>query len=369
MWIQLLNTQREDSISIKERNLALRVLGCINLDGNKVIEIVSSYENCLFAYSLKGILIQNGAKKVYITYTNGPIEKEINKGYRKYLDARIDFYKKRIAEGFLRITILSPFPMPIAKSDEVSLYQEHVGELSFLSEYLLHAQRCMIVKPNPIWALKLGISLDRLWDICELYYQYESILDSKLNKINSLGLSKLCFKTDEGTDVSFSLVPNSVFTGKVLNENGDKFQANLPCLEVYTAPLKFGVNGKIVFTKPLYYRGNKYANYSITLKGGKIIDNEGLDDILKLDESLSYIGEVALCPYMEGYYFCSLLDENSGCHIALGNAYPYGISDESLINHSNYHIDLVFGSNSLSCHGIDNSGNVIDIFKNGKVVL
>lgn len=366
----MLNTQRKDSISSKERKLALRVLGCLDLSGKKVAEIVISYENNLFAFILKGILIDAGLKKVYITYTNGPIiEKEINNGYREYLDARIDFYKKRIAEEFVRVTVLSPFPMPIALSDEVALYQKHIGELSFINEYLLHAERCMIVKPNPLWACKLGLSLEELWDKVDLFYQYESILDSKLDKINSLSLNKLHFKTKEGTDCEFSLVKDSYFTGKVLHENGKYFQANLPCLEIYTAPLKYGVEGKIVFTKPLFYKGQRYDNYSITLRGGKVVESEGISEILLMDESLSYIGEVALCPYMEGFYLCSILDENSGCHIALGNSYPYGISDTSLTNHSMYHIDLVFGSNSLDCYGIDSDGNIHWIFKDGKVVL
>lgn len=366
----LSHTQREDLISNREYKLALRVVEeFLDLEGISSIEILSNYESKDFSNILMKLLLEQGVMKVFITYTNGEITLEINRGYRKYLDERISFYKERISEKFVRITVLSPFPLPVVLTDEVIAYQKHLSELSFLNDYLINSQRLMIVKPNQIWARKLNMQVEELWDKVEEFYDSKDSYDSIKDKLNDYHLKKIYFKSDEGTDVSFELTKDFTFNGKKIEWNGKCFQANAPSLEIFTAPKKYSGEGKIVFTKPLYYHGKILNDMEITLHEGKVISNKNLDYILNMDESLSYIGEVALCPFKEGYFYSTILDENSGSHIALGNAYPYGIKDTSMINHSMYHIDLVFGSSSLMVYGEDIGGNIIPIMKDGKLCI
>lgn len=364
--IQLLTTQREDLILNKEYELALKVVEeYYDFSDTKSAEILVSFEEKDFAKTLEELLIAYGVGKVYITYTNGIVCEEINRGYRQYLDDRISFYKERISEGFVRITILSPFPLPVAITSEISEYQKHLGELSFLQEYLIKSPRIMIVKPNALWARKLNLTLLELWDKINEFYNSDESYDEILDILNNYHFHKLHFESSEGTNVTFTLTDDFKFTGKRINFNGKSFQANAPSLEIFTAPKKYSGDGKIVFTKPLCYHGKIFTDMEITLHNGKVVENKNLDYILGLDESLSYIGEIALCPFKEGYFLSTIVDENSGCHIALGNAYPYGISDIDSINHSIYHIDLVFGSSSLNVDGILDDGTIIPIIKDG----
>lgn len=364
----LSHTQKEDLNWIREDQLSdLIVNKYLDLKNITSIEIVSSYENEGFVLMLKAKLFIYGIKNVYVTYRNGPIFDEIEKYKEGYLDNRIEFYKKRIEEKFVRITLVSPFSLPIPLTKYVSYYRQNLDKLSFLSDYLVDSERLMIVKPNQSFARYLGISLDSLWD--KVLRMQENNLDSKLDIINSLHLKEIHFKSDEGTNCSISLNPEHPFIGNVLELHGYKFHPNVPSKEIYTSPNKYGSNGKIVFTKPLFYQNECIYNIEITLHDGYIIENKNLDFLLSKDESLRYLGEVALCDFSDDYFCCPLLDENTGSHIAIGKAYPYYIKDTSKINHSFTHIDLIFGSNSLSADGITIDDKIIPIMRMGKVIL
>ena len=352
----------------REYKLALRVVSeYYDFSRSKSVEILCSYENNDFAKILMERLAEIGVRNIFITNTNGVICEEINSGYRKYLDDRISFYKERISEEFIRITILSPFFLLLVITDEISEYQNHLGELSFVNDYLIDSPRIMIVKPNQLWARKLGLTIEELWDKVEAFYDSLDSYDQFKEKLNNYLIKKLHFISDEGKNCTFELTANFKWIGKKIEWKGHIFQANAPSLEIFTAPKKYSGEGKIVFTKPLCYHGKIINDMEIVLHEGKVIENKNLDSILDLDSSLSYIGEVALCPFREGFYYSTILDENSGCHIALGNAYPYGIEELDLINHSPYHIDLVFGSNSLSIDGIKEDESIIPIMRSGKL--
>lgn len=140
---------------------------------------------------------------------------------------------------------------------------------------------------------------------------------------------------------------------------------NLPSLEVYIAPLKYGVNGQIFANKPLNYNGQIYSDYQVFFKEGKAIYQTIINEITKDDDALTYVGEVALCQTIKkNTFFSTLLDENLGCHLGLGFAYPYGITNTSLINHCSKHIDLIFGDKDILVKGI-NQGNEIILMENG----
>ena len=81
-----------------------------------------------------------------------------------------------------------------------------------------------------------------------------------------------------------------------------------------------------------------------------------------------YSGEIALVLDFNPFLFYStIMDENSGCHLALGNGYKEGAIELDKINSSKYHIDLVFGTNDICVYGIDNKGNNIPLIIDGKL--
>lgn len=121
---------------------------------------------------------------------------------------------------------------------------------------------------------------------------------------------------------------------------------NLPDGEVYTAPNKFSVNGKIYFDVDSYFRGKIYKDIKLTVKNGKIIKfscnlPEELNKILQSDEGASYFGEFAfgLNPYITKNYNDNLFNEKMArtIHLAIGCAH----ADSPNGNVSIIHWDLI----------------------------
>jgi aminopeptidase len=156
-------------------------------------------------------------------------------------------------------------------------------------------------------------------------------------------------------------------------------------------PYKYGVNGKVVSTKPLNYLGNTIKNFSLTFKNGKVVkysskDNQNtLRSLIEYDEGSHYLGEVAIVEYYSPIslsnilFYETLFDENASCHLALGRAYQMNIKNgiklkrEQLTklgaNYSNTHVDFMFGSKDMSIVGTTKDHKKIQIFKNGRFVF
>ena len=174
------------------------------------------------------------------------------------------------------------------------------------------------------------------FNVCTLDY---ANLDKKMDP-----LKELMEKTDNvrivtpTTDLSFSIkgLPAIKCSG----------QCNIPDGEIYTAPLKDSINGKIVFNVPAVYNGVEFNNISLTFKNGKIIDydcndREKFGQLLDTDEGSRYMGEFAfgLNPYCKTPIKDILFDEKmiSSIHMAIGSSYEYCYNG----NKSAIHLDLI----------------------------
>ena len=71
--------------------------------------------------------------------------------------------------------------------------------------------------------------------------------------------------------------------------------ANMPTEEVFTVPLKTGVNGYVSSTKPLSYGGNIIDNFKITFKDGRVTEvsaeqgEEVLQRLIDTDEGAKHL--------------------------------------------------------------------------------
>ncbi len=111
-------------------------------------------------------------------------------------------------------------------------------------------------------------------------------------------LKNLMDKTDKvrivspGTDLTFSIKGM-----KSIPCTGEK---NIPDGELYSAPVKTSVNGKITYNTPSPYLGNVYHHVSLEFKDGRIIratcdeDDEKLNEIFNTDDGARYVGEFSL---------------------------------------------------------------------------
>lgn len=142
----------------------------------------------------------------------------------------------------------------------------------------------------------------------------------------------------KGTDISFSIkgIPAVPCVGTM----------NLPDGEVYTAPVKDSVNGRISYNTPSMREGVKFENVVLDFENGKIVNatanyTDRINEIFDTDEGARYVGEFALGinPYVTKPMGEILFDEkiSGSIHFTPGNSYD----DAPNGNHSAVHWDLV----------------------------
>ncbi|MFX3617860.1 MAG: aminopeptidase [Sporolactobacillus sp.] len=216
-------------------------------------------------------------------------------------------------------------------------------------------------------------------------------LEQKLDYFNEKRFKKLHYRAP-GTELSIELPAEHLWVGGgMTNKNDVPFQPNIPTEEVFTMPLKTGVNGTVASTKPLNYGGNLIDHFSITFKDGRISDysaeqgQETLKQIIETDEGSHFLGEVSLVPFHSPIsetniiFFNTLFDENASCHLAIGASYPFNyrggreMTSEELAekgaNQSLTHVDFMIGSAEMDIDAETAAGERVAIFRHGDWVI
>ncbi len=314
------------------------------------------------------------------------------------------------------ISITSPIPGLNAGVDPIKPQEAGKAMMRKLSFFQTHmmgnkAQWTIVAAPNPIWAQKIFPELDydesveALWeailkasrvthdnDPVNDWAEHNAILSKHNAILNDYQFDALHFKNSLGTDITIKLVENHVWAGgNEVTTQGIEFNPNIPTEETFTMPHKYGVNGKVVATKPLNYQGNLIEDFWLEFKDGKVInydakkEKETLKNLVEFDEGSSYLGEIALISHDSPIsnsgilFFNTLFDENASCHMALGRAYPMNVENgihmkpEELekigYNHSMAHSDFMFGSEDMQIIGKMKDGTDVVIFKDGNFVI
>ncbi|GGH81821.1 aminopeptidase [Pullulanibacillus pueri] len=259
--------------------------------------------------------------------------------------------------------------------------------------------------PTKAWAATVfpdkpaEVALDLLWeavlktvrvdqeDPVKAWEEHSKTLVAKMDELNAKHFKTLHYKSPV-TDLSIDLHPDHIWLGAGHHSTfGTSYIPNMPTEEVFTAPLKQGVNGIVTSTKPLSFMGNMIENFSLTFKDGKVVDfkaekgYDALKEALSIDEGMKFLGEVALVPYdspisNSGIIFNNTLyDENASCHIALGSAIGMNIKGagqltkeelvEKGVNQSLGHVDFMIGSADLDIDGETYDGERIPLFRKG----
>ncbi|AYC30262.1 aminopeptidase [Paenisporosarcina cavernae] len=263
----------------------------------------------------------------------------------------------------------------------------------------------IVAIPSPKWAAKVFPNLPEeeqvpaLWDAIfkavrigegtavEQWKAHVDALESRAAMLNEKRFAKLVYRAP-GTDLSIELPKNHIWmSGASRTPDNTPFIANMPTEEVYTAPLKNGVNGVVRNTKPLAYQGNIIDGFELTFENGKIvkahaaIGDDILQEMISNDEGSAYLGEIALVPHKSPIsdsnilFFNTLFDENASNHLAIGEAYPTCIeggrdmNEEQIkaagLNVSITHEDFMIGSEHMDIDGIQEDGTEVAIFREG----
>lgn len=235
--------------------------------------------------------------------------------------------------------------------------------------------------PNKEWAESLLGSqkkLDELWmkisktllNPNETQNELEKRIEQK-KLLNSIGIRNLYFYTDLGTDFRIALNTHSIWISEPNNREGEFNFFNYPSYEIYTSPNCYSAEGKIVLSrKSRFYYDIVVENAIFEFSKGRLISSQSNSEdfdsiILNRRNRMNRIGEIALVSKSsplaktKEFYDSGLLDENTGCHFALGYALDdcIGVDKEKIkekgaryyrYNTSKYHTDLVFGNDSIS---------------------
>lgn len=265
-----------------------------------------------------------------------------------------------------------------------------------------HGWLCIGCCPTKRWAQKVfpelpaEEALDKLWEallhitrsdtedpIGDWNRHSNSIVEQGI-KMTEAGFDALHI-VGPGTDLTCGLIPTHVWGGgRFTNAHGYPAVPNIPTEELATTPDRFRVNGTVSSVRPMNFQGEIVDKFWIRFENGKAVEwdaalgKDALTRLITHDEGSCYLGEVAVVPgggligSTNIVYYCTLLDENATCHLALGAGFSMHVQDKTQmdkVNKSAMHSDFMIGNDELCIFGINKDGREVPVFTYGKWVI
>lgn len=259
--------------------------------------------------------------------------------------------------------------------------------------------------PGKAWAKKVfpgertSVAVEKLWeaiiatsrvneDPVKAWEAHNADLRKRCEYLNSLGIAKLHYTADNGTDLTVGMIPEAVFCGGAeVSRQNITFNPNIPTEECFVSPMRGKAEGIVYSTKPLCYQGQIIDKFYFRFENGKVVEakaeqgEELLNTLISMDEGAAYLGECALVPQESPInqsgllFYNTLFDENAACHLAVGMGFADTIRDHHNktieecrklgINDSMVHEDFMIGCDSMNIDAETFDGKVVPIFRNG----
>ncbi|MFB6802301.1 aminopeptidase [Peribacillus butanolivorans] len=398
-----------------EKYAELAVKVGVNIQQGQTLVVNTTLEGADLVRIIVKKAYENGARNVIVNWNDdivGRTKYELapDEVFNEYPEWRAKETIELAENGAAYLSVISSGPdlLKSVKPERIANFQKASG--TALKKWRQYMQSdkvswSIVAVPSKAWADKVFPEeaeekrIDKLWesifkavrvdvkDPVEAWKKHDDTLHEKVNYLNEKHYQKLHY-TAPGTDLTIELPDNHLWVGAgSINEKGHEFMANMPTEEVFTVPLKTGVNGTVSSTKPLSYGGNIIDNFSLTFKDGRIIEvkaeegEEILKQLVETDEGSHYLGEVALVPFNSPIsqsnvlFFNTLFDENASNHLAIGSSYAFCIEggktmspeelEENGLNESLAHVDFMIGSDKMNIEGIKPDGTSEPVFRNG----
>ena len=354
------------------------------------------------------------AKKVTVEWDYQPLEK-IHVRYQsvKTMGTVTEFQKARQQHYCdtlpARIHLISEDPDGLKGMDTEKMAKARRMSYPILKPYVDmregQQQWCIAAVPGKAWAkkvfpgLRTSVAVEKLWeailftsrvtdDPVAAWEAHNADLRARCEYLNSLGIDKLHFTADNGTDLTVGMIPEAMFCGGgETSRQGIYYNPNIPTEECFISPKRGQAEGIVYSTKPLSYQGQLIDRFSIRFENGKAVEakaevgEELLNTMLSMDEGAAYLGECALVPARSPIaesgllFYNTLFDENAACHLALGMGYADTIRDhhnktleecrELGINDSMIHEDFMIGCATMDIDAITRDGKTVPIFRKG----
>ncbi|EKN70015.1 hypothetical protein BABA_07361 [Neobacillus bataviensis LMG 21833] len=397
----------------KYANLAVKV--GVNVQRGQTLVVQATLDAAEFVRLVVKKAYETGAHNVVVNWNDDIVTRTKYELAPDEAFSEYPIWRAKEMEGladsgaaFMSIISSSPDLLKGVNPERIANFNKAAGKA--LGNYRKAAQSdkvswTVIAVPSEAWAAKVfpdapaDTQVNMLWDAIfkavrvdvedpvEAWKKHDETLHEKVHYLNEKRYRKLHY-TAPGTDLTIELPEKHLWVGAgSVNEKGFEFMANMPTEEVFTVPLKTGVNGTVASTKPLSYGGNIIDRFSVTFENGKIVGvkaeegEEILKRLVETDEGSHYLGEVALVPFNSPIsqsnvlFFNTLFDENASNHLAIGSAYAFCIeggkkmSSEELakngLNESITHVDFMIGSPEMDIDGVTADGASEPIFRAG----
>ncbi len=390
----------------------------VNVQKNQPVIINTPVESADFARFLTKAAYEAGAREVFLNWRDDFCDRQ---NWLYAADETFDTVHPWVSdkmntlakEGAAYIAVAASNPENLKGVDPDRLRRASIAANAAMEDfYKLEMSNgfpwCVVSVPIPSWAAKVfpGVpedeAMEKLWDAIfkmvrieengdavAAWREHSDNLRHRCEVLNELDLESVHYKNSLGTDLEVQLPENCQWLGgSEFSKAGNEFVANMPTEEVFSAPLRTGVNGVLYAARPLVLKGNVVEDIRFVFRDGKIVEasaktgEDVLVSTLDTDENSRYLGEIALVPYESPIsksgitFFNTLFDENASCHFAFGEAYPASIkggddmSEEELISRginakAENHVDFMVGTADLSITGKTRDGKDVVIFENG----
>ena len=400
--------------SILRKYARLIVKMGVNIQKGQGAIIMTETAQAEFALLVADEAYKAGAKWIDMQWMNQEFDKlQLRKESVKTLTNIPEWQKarlQRMADEFpVRIMIASADPDGLKGVNVEKMQKVNLAKMKVQKPYRdaidNKHQWVIVAVPSAKWAKKVfpgertSTAVSKLWDailqsvrvtkdndpVAE-WQAHSEALKARYEKLNACQFAKMHYYSENGTDFTAGLIPDSEWTGGGDTlPDGTFFVPNMPTEEIFTSPMKGEAEGTVVATMPLSYQGNLIENFSITFEGGRAVSckaekgQELLERMIAMDEGAAMLGELALIPHdspisNQGIlYYNTLFDENASCHLALGRGFSV-LKDKDLtkeqmhekgVNDSVIHVDFMIGDGTLNIDGITADGEVVPVFRNG----
>lgn len=398
-------------------NYASLIVGAgVNIQNGQLLVIASPIECADFARRIAKKAYERGAKDVIMSWRDELFTK------LRFLDApeevfgefpawEKEYYNFYTDKGAAFISIAANDPELLKDVDPKRVAMVQKTRSTALEEHrdkLMSNENawCVVSVPTEAWAMKVfpelsaDAAVEALWhaildsvraktdDPTLAWEAHKKALKDRMAFLNRYNFRRLRYTNSLGTDLVVGLPEGHQWLGGAeKTKAGVDFIANIPTEEVFTLPHKDEVDGVVCSSKPLNYQGNLIDRFTLTFKGGKVVDCSAvigeavLKNLIATDEGAARLGEVALVPFDSPIsnsnilFYNTLFDENASCHLAFGKAYPVCLrggeemdKDALLaagVNDSLVHVDFMIGTADLTIDGQTADGQWVPVFRNG----
>ena len=399
-----------------EKYAELAVKIGINVQKDQTLVVSAPISTADFVRKIANQAYDAGAKNVHVEWNDDELtrlkyDKAPFEAFTEFPGWKAKGYEEMAENGAAFMTIKSTDPELLKGVDgeKISAANKAAGAAMDTFRGYIQSDKIswlVISAPSKSWAAKVFPDAaedqqeDKLWeamfeavrvneeDPVAAWKEHDQNLQNKAQFLNEKKYTELRY-TAPGTDLTIELPKDHIWLGGGgPTQDGVHFVANMPTEEVFTAPKKDGVHGKVSNTKPLNYGGNTIDGFTLTFENGKVVDftaetgEETLKHLLDTDEGARSLGEVALVPHSSPIsqsgilFYNTLYDENASNHIALGSAYSTCLKDgakmskkelgEHGLNTSITHVDFMIGSAEMNIEGVKEDVTTEPVFNNGE---